>query len=580
MSDEGPEHRDDEIGCYRCSSWEKMMEILLHGDAPEREQIAHSVLRLMAYAFREFRKAFAHPQPDGPSWTHPRLFIDFPIPYEWDAGIALSSLDGPEINRQVEFLKLLQLLVAGRALVRYDKGVFGPAVPMITQHYLRSFSSKERKRYSKQWFDREEWLDPALYGNDPQTSEGWTILGCGDEIQFLAALTLRIFPRLFDQVKGISKVRIWVELAWATFGSEATPDEWIAEEREALWETIELFFDRLAEQGEVSRELPETLRVDVRDAENPARRFDYFEARFQDSNGVQFRDKLTPPILESTALKVIPKYALGIRGPVLEISDGKDNFLAGHTLTLLSVMLYPDSELHRQQLVAKKYLQFLTTALPEMLREAGFEDQYIKEHWAELVWKNKPEVDLLLWNLLCALNSAPSAEDLDKEVRARMVEGSMVGEILAFAMICADHHREYVGLRKAVRLTHHNVLGTLDRYGEPVNYGETTLLQYWQKYSNVAHFWAAFRTWEVDFKCDAWCSPWSEDNRPFLALAEKYRSRACFIFGRSRKAKGGPLLDPRKAWRIPDDLALPSITLSTEPLPGEALKILRKYRPR
>lgn len=579
MSNAESNRRNDGNGCYRSSSWEKMIEILSDSDAPERQEVAHSTLRLMAYAFRELRDAFEHPQPAGPSWTHPRLFIDFQIPYEWDAGIALSSLDGPEISRQVEFLKVLQILAAGRAVVKYKEDVLGPAIPMVTRDYLSAFSSKERKRYFKQWFDREAWLDPALYGNNPQTPDGWTIVGRGNEIEFFSALTLRIFPRLFEPTKGTSRVRIWVELAWTTFGSEATPGEWLPEERKALWETIELFFERLV-NGKNRRAAPRKVRVDVKSAENVARRVDYFEARFKDSEGVLFIDRLAPHCVDSTALKSIPTYALGVHGPAVPLSDGNGNLLPGHVVNLFSVMLYPDSEVQRQEFVAKQHLLFLTTTLPEMLREVGFEDQYVKDHWAELVWKNKPQVDLLPWDMLCALCSAPSAADLGEQVRAGMVGGSIVGEILTFAVICAEHHQEHAGLRKAVHLTHHNMIGTTDRYGRSVNYGEATFLQYWNKYSRVAHFWAAFRSWEIDFKCDEMCSPWTEDNRPFLALAEKYQSRASVIFGRSRKAKGGPLLDPLTAWRIPDDLALPSVSLSAQPLPPEALKILKAYRPR
>src|SRR5262249_20037643 len=116
---------------------------------------------------------------------------------------------------------------------------------------------------------------------------------------------------------------------------------------------------------------------------------------------------------------------------------------------------------------------------------------------------------------------------------------------------------------------------------------ERSLMERWVKFRPVAHLWASARYWDgrgvffstsKDVNVDWVKNPAAR--LQFLAVAENLRSMGESTYAHGQRRRGKPLLDPEETWKVPPDLALPSVSLVLPAaLPDLLIQRLRSYRP-
>ena len=104
---------------------------------------------------------------------------------------------------------------------------------------------------------------------------------------------------------------------------------------------------------------------------------------------------------------------------------------------------------------------------------------------------------------------------------------------------------------------------------------QKTMFRAWRRHRAVAHLWLAriLVGEDVFFEC-------ATDRRPllvFLAAAEAFRRRGEAWIPHHGRA-GEPLLDPAEMWRVPDEVALPSVTAPLGHPSAERLALLNRVR--
>lgn len=150
-----------------------------------------------------------------------------------------------------------------------------------------------------------------------------------------------------------------------------------------------------------------------------------------------------------------------------------------------------------------------------------------------------------------------------------------VADILIINLICARHQPALIGVKRAISTL------SSDRRGN------RTLLGFWGDYQSVAHLWASALHWSGK-STFSWESEldreWIKDpagKLRFLAMAEAFRTMGenTYAHGQKRRRNPSPLLDPSQSWRVPEDIALPSVSIDL-PEPQEGLvKALKAYSP-
>ena len=556
-------------------SWKKLIRSLSDGNPETQLQVARRLWRLQLGSFQQLREAFAHPEHQA-SWQKPFLYIEVPFPFEWDTEIPISQVTARKHRKRRELFVALETLTAGIA-VQIDGDTYRPLLPQAVRNRLDGFSKAEVSRCLESWIDPQEWIHPTSYGdNNLGDVDDRTIIGIGKERDFMASLWFHVFPRFINYEKRESYFLLSVGLPWLISEHSTMPQDWTAQEQDALWSNVDAFFQKLIRVRKLSN-LPEKIVTEVQPAEGTATEFERFEASFRNHRDVSFLEKTQLRPIEETPLRGIPQYAVGSAGPELDISDGKGNLDPMAMLKILAVMVHPDSEQHRQEVLSKAQAWMISEYLPRWLAEEGRNESFIKENWGLFLEQLHERLGWLSSDVFGALVSAPSAEDTIARMGSNMFGGAVTGDMLLYMLRCAEHHPKHLSVRKAAYAMARTLLGSTDRAGNPVNYGLSTVKNSWGKYRSVAHLWAAYRLWQAEDQPSEFSPVDPEGVVGFLAISEELRRRGQACFARSQKLKHGPILDPSITWRPPFDLALPSATLDNSPLPEETLDWLEEY---
>ncbi|MVT71070.1 hypothetical protein GPL21_39190 [Bradyrhizobium pachyrhizi] len=271
--------------------------------------------------------------------------------------------------------------------------------------------------------------------------------------------------------------------------------------------------------------------------------------------------------------------------PVLECGDHlTDLGRYQTTIELISIMAWPSDEALRKQFTASVMSKNLGQL---QLLEGNLPDPRSATNWVETIeavhdheeWMHAAGL-IENWFLdaggYSSVAEAEGLKNLEKVIASREKEWLSAGLILALVRRMAEHHSDDIGasLNRAFHIIETVEIPLTIR-------NKRDLQKAWKAYRPVAHFCAAL--FDRIIKLAAKSSDIGPDDDPlndmmsFLGEAEAYLN-----FGTSYEmplAKNREtLLDPNNVWEIPDDAALISTALISEPLSGELLSAARSYR--
>jgi hypothetical protein len=129
--------------------------------------------------------------------------------------------------------------------------------------------------------------------------------------------------------------------------------------------------------------------------------------------------------------------------------------------------------------------------------------------------------------------------------------------ILAINLMCAEHHPELLGYRRAGRFSGHSL---------------STVKRAWSRFAPVSHLLLAGSFNPHDGEQDE-----REWFLQYLAYAEAVRLLGESVFAHGQAA-GSPLLNPDETWKCPSAIVLPSADVSFPPLNERMLTKLRNVR--
>ncbi|NJL26713.1 MAG: hypothetical protein HC897_01990 [Thermoanaerobaculia bacterium] len=573
---------DDDDWCSDWS-WARLTSILSHEDAPERRKLAENLVQLMRTSVRRLRTAIEDPNCKTTTWMNPFLVLPYQISYDLEVTSAISALNSQESRSERDLLITLHALSGGAAFVHWGAKGWNPVLPPASQRYFQVFSERERKRCREAWINKDKWTDPLSYGDDvaPEHFQKRTIFGSTGKVGFSAALVFCVYPQIFDPVNQRSMFATEVGLPWIISDIALSPEQWLPEECNALWEAIDILLSYSWREGDGTVPSRDVI-IPVQKVGETEGRFKYFKARQWDQKTGLIDERLRIPTVEEIALGRIPSYARGDQGPVLPISDGNGNLDEWAAAKVYAAMIYPTDPEAREQFQADSVGLGIKQRLVDSFVRDGFTEETILKDW-HLVVMGLGKLDCQLPpEALRAFARPESIASCRVKYQSIISSGCAAGDILRFALSCADHPSEWpVSVRQSAKMVAESYEQARYPSGKHVRAGERTILATWEKYKSVAHLWAAFRCWLDDLRKDPAVTPWEPSRLPnFLGLAEAFRQRCEMIFAPAQKLKRDPILNPSETWRLPPDLRVPVWELRFDPpsYPGRAET--RSSRPR
>lgn len=573
---------DDDDWCSDWS-WAKLISILSHEDAPERRKLAGNLVPLMRTSFQRLRTAIEDPNCKTTTWMNPFLVLPYPISYDLEVTAAISALNSQESRRERELLATLHALSGGKAIVHFGAKGWNPVLPPGSWRYFRAFSEQERKRCLESWVDKQKWPEPVYYGDDVTSkhSREKTIFGSTGEVHFSAALVFCVYPRVYDPANKRSMYATEVGLPWIISDIALSPEQWLPEECDALWKTIDTFLSNPWHEGDGSAPSADII-IQVQNVGETEGRLKHFKARSWTCGAGVINKRLRIPKTDETALKHIPSYVRGDQGPVLPISDGNGNLDEWAAAKVFAAMIYPTDPEAREQFQAESAGLGIKQQLIDSFVRDGFTEETILKDWYLVVMELGKLDCQLPPEALRAFARPESIASCCVKYQSNISSGCAAGDMLRFALSCADHPSEWpVSVRQSAKMVAESYEQARYPSGKHVRAGERKILAAWKKYKSVAHLWAAFRCWLDDLRKDPAVTPWEPSRLPnFLGLAEAFRQRCEMIFAPAQKLKRGPILNPSETWRLPPDLRVPVWELRFDPpsYPGRAET--RSPRPR
>lgn len=237
--------------------------------------------------------------------------------------------------------------------------------------------------------------------------------------------------------------------------------------------------------------------------------------------------------------------------PFLPISDGDGTLTDQESENIAPFMAHPGDEKARETFVSYMRARSVLVSLPHLPATTKF---------------TFTAADL---RILLELTLNPKLDVL------KSYQGMLIGEMLVCNLICARDHPGLMGIKRTIYAFSNRRLS------------ERSLMERWVKFRPVAHLWASARYWDgrgvffstsKDVNVDWVKNPVAR--LQFLAVAEILRSMGENTYAHGQRRRGKPLLDPEETWKVPPDLALPSVSLALPTaLPDLLLQRLRSYRP-
>lgn len=168
------------------------------------------------------------------------------------------------------------------------------------------------------------------------------------------------------------------------------------------------------------------------------------------------------------------------------------------------------------------------------------------------------------------LIDAPAYGDLKKIVADNTKRAIVAGDILMGLYVMHRFKVPEPSMNKAKFVAQEYAKTAKYGDGTRMNVSERMILEFWNEYKSVAHFWAAFRINRA--------YPYAPDEDVFISkefpevAVEMYRFGIGFIPFRAK----APILDAEESWALPNHI--PGRSLVSEQIPERLLKYLKKYK--
>lgn len=557
---------------YRVSqdTWSQLIEILTDVNRPERKWVSQALVELLITAFQHLRMELEKPN-SRTTWNVPYLSFRFDFPCESEDGRCVVA-KGEDEGFLDNLEGLVEVMTAGTSVAQLPDGSRIPAVSQAVLRHLLGASKTERKRLSERWIDREEWMrfrDQV----DLEVPVDESIVGRGSAGQFIADIFFSIGKLTIDPEKRETYFLLRVGLPFSVTSPNLHPDSWSQSERSTLWAVVDQFLDGLKHRLE-GQKLARSFQVEVPREGARLGGIEAFDAKYSGRRKVDFLAKLSPPTLERSPLRRIPKYALGTRGPVLDMFDRKGKIIPFAYDRMIGVMVHPQNPPLRDQLVAKLQSQAALEAIDIWIKK------YDVKVPIEFLWPKIHKVLNQAFGVFSlasqrALLDSPSLKTVNSRLETAFFIGSTVGDMLSVQLACAIHHPQHLGVNKAAHLKSVDLKDSRP-HQRRVSTEIPKIKRWWSEFRSVAHFWAAFQLWNLDLDQDPGFSPFHSESLPnFLAAAEWFRQMGEQCFSKGQRSRQGPLLDPTKTWWVPGS---GMIEIHPNPLSPEALEALSQYR--
>ncbi len=560
-------------------NWSTLVEILSGRCGAEHRKRATRALRgLQGSSFEKLRDAIEDPD-HVTSWEDPWLTIRIDHPWDWIQKQSKDSYLSGERPAKPEFHEELipfDLLLAGAGVI-LDGEMEYPSIPIPLLTGSGRVPPGKEKVLFERWIDFDEWMSPVSYGdrfNGEDDIKKGSIAGKGSGVRFRAALAFFLYPHVIDSNTETAYYDVRVGLPWV---SSHAPSLWTEEEKAALWETVLRLLDTLVREIDDNEPLPKKVLTKVEAGPNSEAKFQLFSALIDRPAGDSIAELTSVRTVEKTSLRRFPPYALGCRGPSLDITDGEGALTSMATMEVLSVMFYPDDASLRQRFLEAHRAFLVSELLPEMIEkkmpEIDLDDDESWLIYQQAVLSHLSEFKLSRRMLSKMLNAPPYMEILGEALERRQAAFN-TGEMLLYLICCAQYNPEHATITKAALLRSWDLKGHQDADGRQVGRKRSKLIRDWATFKPVAHLWAAFRLCEEQgFEESGFVLvPGSETN--FLAVAEEVRRLGEKCFARAQASKHGPALNPAETWRSPPDLPLPSVTYEIPTLKDTTLRRL------
>lgn len=215
----------------------------------------------------------------------------------------------------------------------------------------------------------------------------------------------------------------------------------------------------------------------------------------------------------------------------------------------------------------------LTMAFMLFPRDASARDQFLALNTFEKILKLKARKATVPISFLRHLADAPSRNDYDELVGQRAVAGLIAGRLLIHVASMADHHPQHASVLKAVELSSHFLAQDKELPSSPAS-----IKKYWSHYRDISPFWAAHWIYTEQAPGRELADEPEETLLGFLGIAEWFRKRGESIIARGQAEKHGPVLDPKKTWKLPQDLEADDIEVLIGQPTELTMEILRRYR--
>lgn len=168
------------------------------------------------------------------------------------------------------------------------------------------------------------------------------------------------------------------------------------------------------------------------------------------------------------------------------------------------------------------------------------------------------------------LIDAPAYAELKKIVAANTKRAIVAGDILTGLYLMHRFEVPEPSMNKAKFVAMEYARTAKYGDGSRMNVSERMILECWNEYKSVAHFWAAFRINRA--------YPYAPDEEVFISkefpevAVEMYRFGIGFVPFRAK----APILNTAETWALPNHI--PGRTLISERIPERLLKCLKKYK--
>ncbi len=168
------------------------------------------------------------------------------------------------------------------------------------------------------------------------------------------------------------------------------------------------------------------------------------------------------------------------------------------------------------------------------------------------------------------LIDAPAYADLKRIAVANTKRAIVAGDILMGLYVMHRFKVPEPSMNKAKFVAMEYAKTAKYGDGTRMNVSERMILDCWNEYKSVAHFWAAFRINRA--------YPYAPDEDVFISkefpevAVEMYRFGVGFVPFRAK----APILDAEESWALPTHI--PGRSLVSEQIPERLLKYLKKYK--